>query len=580
MTLLAPSSPSSLSLDEELAAVFDAPESPPNPTKSDAVKEVPPSPPPLPKRTIVTALLERRGEITGHASKLAEEIAVLKGDVAATNRVPISQAMMQRRRSKHAPSVREKERLERNRSKKARDAFKAVGSKAVGNQKKTFSFIDRKFVNMSIVHGVLDQDTVSALFEHCNRVDIADIKAKEEEIRASKLGEFVIFGCLVRKHSKKESKTGSKYAVWSLCNMPRGALPSGDNPTPTIVTLLLCDEAYHSFHTQIEGAVFALRKPNLLPPRSAGGELKSERGHAKFSGHCLRVTKKQQLIFLGVCNDYRLCKAGGRNLTTCGVWYDANRMRQCPKHALAKRKRMTMGSRMDVNNAERPGMPHDIAKRHIEAPVHISLPVSAYQGKLENDEGYNVLKQEEERRKRKKEGAVIARLNRKRLKPNLSREDAISNRMKLAARAAKKRPLQPMSATRPGESVVQVKSNPETTGCTKAEECQAAIRVLVKHGYTTRNDGVLVPPLLEPEESSAKTSAPESTVLKVHVQETCSTAPASNKMHMNKTQKQKEISVTNLESIKVAVENPDDENVMELSDESSDEEIDMSCTAS
>lgn len=401
---------------------------------------------------------------------------------------------MHRRLSRAEPSPAEKERLEKKRVRHARNAFRVVGKRVSADQKQSYEYVDSKFSNMSLREAVFDENAMEALFEHFKRVDVADIRAKDEEIRTGELGEFVVFGCLVKKHSKKETKTGGKYAVWSVCNMPRGSLPDGQTPEPTVVTVLLFEEAFQHLHTQTEGCVFAFRKPSLLPPRGAGTENTRETGRAQFSGHCLRISKKEQAIFLGICKDFKLCEAGGPNLSTCGMWYDANRMTLCSRHSQLKRRKLTSGTRMDINNAERPGMSYHAVKLDLAPPLHISQLQ-----RLDRDnygEDVDTL-DEEARRKNEKDKSLAEKLNNKRCctqtrsqnKSLLKRPRAISNpsRKDISNIVPK---VQAQSSSDPTKCSTGTRKKAPTL----QQKCQKAIDVLLGCGYILHCDGSLTPP--------------------------------------------------------------------------------------
>lgn len=386
----------------------------------------------------------------------------------------------------------------------ARNAFKAVGKKLVEKKKGAgFEYVESKFVNMSLKEAVWDRMGVEALFEHFKRVDVAEIRAMDEEMRTGKLGEFVVFACLVKKIAKKESKNGGMYAVWSVCNMPRGTLSNGAVVEPTVVTLLLFEDAFRAFHTRTEGSVFAFRKPRLLPPRGGvGGAAESvgEGGRAAFSGHCLRVANKEQVIYIGVCKDFKLCEAPAPNLSVCANWYDANRMGMCPRHALKKRKNMTGGRRMDVNNAERPGLPDVSIRRNIEPPRNISLPLPSVAG----DEARAALEpvDEEAEWRKRKEAGIVRKLNRKRVRVGVAETGKASLSEMVAKR--KRRVHTPMRKDVANPFVKDPKSinaeqerGEKTTGgetLNTKEMREKAIAVLLDCGYVLEKDGTLRPP--------------------------------------------------------------------------------------
>lgn len=400
---------------------------------------------------------------------------------------------MHRRLSRMEPSPAEKERLEKKRVRHAKNAFKVVGKRVSADQKQTYEYVDSKFSNMSLREAVFDENAMEALFEHFKRVDVAEIRTRDEEIRTGKLGEFVVFGCLVKKHSKKEAKNGGKYAVWSVCNMPRSSLSDGQTPEPTVVTVLLFEEAFQQLHTQTEGCVFAFRKPGLLPPRGAGVGNTREAGRAQFSGHCLRVSKKDQVIFLGICKDFKLCEADGPNLSTCGMWYDANRMAFCPKHSQLKRRKLTSGTRMDINNAERPGMSHNAIKLDLAPPLHISelqrpgsLP-GLFSSEMckENYRDDGGILDEVAKRKKEKDKSLAEKLTNKRCCAQTRCTPSFAT------------DFSPKPLAQPSSDPAKSKSRTHKKTLTLQHNRQKAIDVLLKCGYILHSDGSLAPPKLQ-----------------------------------------------------------------------------------
>lgn len=146
--------------------------------------------------------------------------------------------------------------------------------------------------------------------------------------------------------------------------MPRSDF-DGKLIEPTTVTFLLFDKAYQKFHTTCAGAVFALRNASMKPPREREG---SERGGKLRC--CVSISRPDDIVFLGVCKDYKLCDEVVWGGGVCGQWYDANRMVKCVKHSRIRQKRLTTGSRMDVNNAPRVSLAIDV--KAVNGPKDIS----------------------------------------------------------------------------------------------------------------------------------------------------------------------------------------------------------------
>lgn len=238
---------------------------------------------------------------------------------------------------------------------KARNSFHVVGNITQKQTSTGYAITDKNVSNMVLRGSKMNAERLSALFELSERVDISQISTRFDDIRAGRVGGWVVFGCLVKKHAKRETKTGAKFAIWSLYNMPRWSIDKSQNPPEaTIITVLVFDEAFSHLHNLVEGTALAMRHATLLPPRESETGARTERGGTEWCGYCIKVTKADQVVNLGMCQDYRLCGEPNGDLGECGVWFDANRLKMCTKHTQQKRMRMLRGTRMDINNAERP----------------------------------------------------------------------------------------------------------------------------------------------------------------------------------------------------------------------------------
>lgn len=239
--------------------------------------------------------------------------------------------------------------------KRSQNSFRIVGNVIPKQTGTRYSISEKNVSNMILRGSPLDPAHLSALFELSERIDISQISSRFDDIRAGRVGEWVIFGCLVKKHAKRETKNGAKFAVWSLYNMPRWGIGDSQHPPEaTMITVLVFDQAFTNLHNLVEGSALAMRRAVLLPPRDSETGARSERGGTEWCGYCIKVTKTEQVVVLGMCQDYRLCGEPNGDAGECQVWFDANRLKMCSRHTQQKRMRMLRGTRMDVNNAERP----------------------------------------------------------------------------------------------------------------------------------------------------------------------------------------------------------------------------------
>lgn len=381
-------------LDAELEAVFDAPlppSAPPAPPRPSTPPRSSPTPPPprasptvipasperAPKRkprSILDALLATETRLSKDAARLAAETATVAARAKTTARTTASPSVppseLRARETipltlhpRAAPSVNPTTKPSRDSS----NAFRVIGrlsTPSSGSKPDTYEIKDQNVTNMSLAHVPLPEPNLAALFEYITRVDIADLAMRADDLRAGRVPDWVLFGCVVRKHSKRVTRAGKMYAVWSFCNMPRWHLTDEngvkmkETPKPTVVRLLLFDAAFTAFHTQVEGTVFALRRPTVLPPRldddtSYNSELPGAPVQLRTS---LSVARASQVVALGTCRDFGLCAQPIGDLGECGAWFDSNLRKMCVRHMAIKTKRMLGGgsTRMEVAGAERP----------------------------------------------------------------------------------------------------------------------------------------------------------------------------------------------------------------------------------
>ncbi len=105
-----------------------------------------------------------------------------------------------------------------------------------------------------------------------------------------------------KKVSKKTANNGKRYAVWILSNLSVRVRVKTTQQL-TSINCPVFDDAFGQLHTQMEGTVFALRKPQILPQRETMSALGDEaankrRGHSKWSGYCLKITKSSHAIVI------------------------------------------------------------------------------------------------------------------------------------------------------------------------------------------------------------------------------------------------------------------------------------------
>lgn len=84
-----------------------------------------------------------------------------------------------------------------------RVAFRVLGTTNRTAERTTFEVNERIVTNMTLRYAPMDAKCLTDLFEHSLRVDISQLTMRFDDIHAGRITEWVMFGCLVAKHSKK-----------------------------------------------------------------------------------------------------------------------------------------------------------------------------------------------------------------------------------------------------------------------------------------------------------------------------------------------------------------------------------------
>jgi hypothetical protein len=353
--------------DSAGAAAHEAPESP------EAAH--PPAARPPPRESLVDVLAaSRTGTSAGVAALLAEVAALAAGGApaaAAGERSSIRDAMGKHKRN-DPESLRERA---EKRARLATGGFTAGGvvARRKGDSDTLHSFLDAVYAKMDLRSVPLAQARHNARFEAATVLDVSELPDDPMAAKAGRFGEFWVFGCLVRKHGKRRSKDGRKFSVWTVSNMQTGSAEEAASTRKvgaakrrlrfTTIRCLLFDGAHEAHHMAVEGAVFAMRKPSILPPQASRKEMCGDSKQAgpgrrtdDWSGVCLKVSRKDDIIAVGVCKDYGLCGKEERERGECGAWYNKKLGTMCPRHSALMLRKLETSTRMDVGNQERPGL--------------------------------------------------------------------------------------------------------------------------------------------------------------------------------------------------------------------------------
>lgn len=260
----------------------------------------------------------------------------------------------------------------------------------------TYEFDDTRYAKMNLRECPFSHLGYSSRWEGCQVIDVSDLSDNSTMSMSDARTAFLVFGCLVQKHSKKRARDGQKYAVWTLSNMQTGSDLTSKGSTAkkpfTSINCLVFGDAFDAHHTQVEGAVFALRSPKILPSQSelltgrdeqknqstlatapilngtcAGTNPKESESRARkfsrrndsWSGVCLKVRKREDIVFVGICKDYALCEKNIADSVECGAWFHKKLGSMCPRHSAQLIAKMNRVIRMDIGNQERPGLSRD-----------------------------------------------------------------------------------------------------------------------------------------------------------------------------------------------------------------------------
>lgn len=492
---------------DELSKLFDEciPDS--DPEDNGTEPPAPPPPPPCtteetaPHRTgILERLLQKDGQLTGAIAGIVKDA---KGAISRSTPHPeparatapsLADVMRKRRRTSVNSSL---ELSDSERRKRAKNAFAVLSrndtERNAGLQR--YSYTDARFSGMRLTDAVHPQDGLAALFEHVTVVPISDVVERASEMRNRALRDAVVFGCLVRKPSKRTAKDGSRYAVWILANMP---LQRGRDSVPlTEINCLVFDAAYDAHHTVPEGAVVAIRAPAVLPPKpqdkgDKDKPLTARSGRSQWAGACMRVRAADAVITLATAADYGTCdesRSRGSDVR-CGSWFHRSISSACHYHTMQKLRRTTKSSRAVINNFVRPGPSRDIFAS-AKAPVNVStdpaLLAAQFSQPLSRTPIDNV-----QRHRIRKEVETRKRLVAIRAQKRALNTGAISRN---AAEVALRQRQRPSVLSHRAQLATAVSSTTIVDAFSSNQrKLDAALNTLFKFGFTMRDDAGLDPP--------------------------------------------------------------------------------------
>lgn len=504
--------------------------------ESEPVSEPAPSPllpPPPPRRSLIDALAEARTKTPAVAAVLAEAAAVLAGgdgDGGKEDDESVA-SMLAKRRGLDGKTVRARK------EKRARTALGGMVGAEAGTatvaKGGSFEYRDLRFSKMNLRACPVEERLFRARFVGAAVMDIAEL-ADDPLAAGGRQGECWVFGCLVKKHSKNVSRDGRKYAVWTISNMQTGSDSDAaaraakkvskrdEKARFTTIRCLVFDSAFDAHHTAVEGAVFALRKPSILPPKQSQGEMEGSKkrkgggGGAKsvrlerWSGVCIKVSRKDDVFFCGVCKDFALCGKEIRDRGECGEWYNVQLGSMCAKHSAARLKALAGSMRMDVGNQERPGFSKQDTIGTI-VPANVTMAANFVNGPLENlpqqEHGLSRVKPSLREREATKKLNSITLTNRMKrdVGPRSSGKhvdprDALrlanaKDKMRAAARGP---PVHRRQITATDRSVpvpkIESSSSREMKRRQVSGTYQTAVDALVKLGFTLGTSGSLIAP--------------------------------------------------------------------------------------
>ena len=241
--------------------------------------------------------------------------------------------------------------------KRTKNAFTVLGRSSSQKSEK-YAFSDTQYSGMKIRDCSFPQSGLANLFEHFTIINIADITSKANEIRTKQIRDPLIFGALVKRLGNRTSKDGSKYAVFTIANMP---IQNGSKVQPlTSINMLLFGTCFEKFHMTPEGTIFAIRNPSVMAQRD---EAMKKFGHATLSGNCLSVRNADSLVMIGHAADFARCDVEERNFPRCGRWFHKGISRRCYKHTKALLKKSTTTTRGNLNGQDGSGLSSALINR-------------------------------------------------------------------------------------------------------------------------------------------------------------------------------------------------------------------------
>lgn len=484
------------------------------------------------RRSALSAALEdARALATGDAGGEA-------GPVVERRDVSVRDAML-RHRGKDADSLRERQAKRAKvqsgglvvsvRADAQPSALKICGGRQ--GRENLYDFDDNQFAKMALRDVRMPKVAYDAHFEFSTVLDISELPDDPMAAKSGQFGDFWVFGCLVRKVARKLAKDGRKYAVWTITNMQTGtandarAVAEGKAAARnrktrfTSINCLLFDDAFRAWHMQVEGAVFAFHKPSILPPRESKKATDSGNSRSDdWSGVCLRVSKKDDLLPVGVCKSYALCGRVNRDGVECGAWYNKRMSSMCHRHAQEQLRKLTSSKRMDIGNQERPGLARENTVG-TSGPVNVTKGVVVDRRVSERDpqeEGTRpyIVSSEEQARARGLQAKLAHVRNAKRTfgGSHMSQLGSVSTDPTEALKQAAARDRRESAARRNPDgraelhrrSIVKTTSIPWNPRATKRKgelkqsnhdrEYQEALNILLAKGFTVDSSGAVRPP--------------------------------------------------------------------------------------
>eukprot|EP01147_Barroeca_monosierra_P009567 gene9567-1794_t len=182
------------------------------------------------------------------------------------------------------------------------------------------------FTGLYIKNRLIGSFRIQELMKGKRFVPVNQIISAAQSTTDKKSEMVVTFGVIARKTSTKQSKTGANFSIWTLSDLNQGNVPlfvSGD---------------VHAKHWREENGTFiGVCSPTVMDQRGSS------------TSAMLTVRNPAQLLIVGICSDYGICRALKRDGSSCSVPVNLQLGEYCSSHVTAAYRKKTRSGRQVLN---------------------------------------------------------------------------------------------------------------------------------------------------------------------------------------------------------------------------------------